>query len=184
MFRLFRSLAAVCLFTLACTLPAQATTYTSTKIDVALTAVVANGMSAVIAVPAVLFGTVTTGTANTAPLAQAISVVSTWNLGVGQTVKMYAFFDSASAAMVGTLNAQTIPSSALTASVNSGASQSFTTASPFTAGSTATTIYSVLITAANAVTVRTDSIMLTMTPAASLMADTYTGTLHFQAQAI
>lgn len=184
MIRFLRTVAAVCLCTLACTLPAQATTYTSTKMDVGLTALVANGMSAVIAVPTVLFGTVTTGTANTAPLAQAISVVSTWNLGVGQTVKMYAFFDSASAALVGTLNSQTIPSSALTASVNAGASQGFTSASPFTAGSTATTVYSVLITTANAVTVRTDSVLLTLTPSASLMADTYTGTLHFQAQAI
>lgn len=179
-----RFLAAMCLLSLSCIAPAQATTYTSTKVDVALQATVANGLTATIAVPTVAFGVVTTGTSNTPPAAQAISVVSTWNLGVGQTVKMYAFFDSASAAMTGTVNGQTIPSSALTASVNAGTSQAFTSASPFTSGSTATTVYSVLITAANAVTTRTDSVMLTLTPSASLMGDTYTGTLHFQAQAI
>jgi hypothetical protein len=144
----------LCLFTVSCLTHAQATTYTSTKVDVALTATVANGLSTTIAVPTVLFGVVATGTANAAPLAQAISVVSTWNLGVGQTVKMYAFFDSASAAMTGTLNGQMIPTSALSASVNGGSAQSFTSASPFTSGSTSATIYSVLISTANAVSTR------------------------------
>lgn len=184
MYKILRICAAASLSLLACVAPAQATTYTSSRVDVALQATVANGLSATIAVPAVAFGVVSTGAANTPPVAQAISIVSVWNLGVGQTVKMYAFFDSASAAMTGTLNGQTIPTSALTASVNAGSSQAFTSASPFTSGSTSTTVYSVLVTSANAVTTRTDSVMLTLTPSASLMADTYTGTLHFQAQAI
>ncbi len=174
----------LCLFTISCLVNAQATTYTSTKVDVALTAIIANGLTTTIAVPTVAFGVITAGTANTAPLAQAISVISAWNLGVGQTVKMYAFFDSASAAMTGTLSGQLVPTSAVSASVNGGAAQSFTSASPFTSGSTSATVYSVLISAANAVTTRTDSITLTITPSSSLMADTYTGTLHFQAQAI
>lgn len=184
MHRIFRVCAAASLSLLACVAPAQATTYTSSRVDVALQATVANNLTATIATPAVAFGIVSAGAANTPPLSQAISIVSTWNLGVGQTVKMYAFFDSASAAMTGTLNGQAIPTSALTASVNAGSSQTFTSASPFTGGSTSTTVYSVLISSANAVTTRTDSVLLTLTPGASLMADTYTGTLHFQAQAI
>ena len=176
--------------TFACLLPlyttcAQATTVTGSRVDVTLQATVLNSLTTTIAVPAVAFGTVTPGTTNAAPLAQAISVVSAWNLGVGSTVRMYAYFDNAGSAMTGTLTGTLIPTSALTAAVNGGATQTFTSASPFTSGATATTVYSVPITAANAVGTRTDSVALTMNlTGISLMADTYTGTLHLQAQAL
>ncbi len=164
---------------------ADAATVTGTRVDVALQATVLNTLSTIIAVPAVAFGTVTPGIANAAPLGQAVSVVSAWNLGVGTTVKLYAYFDTASTALTGTLTGSLIPTSAVTAAVNGGSTQSFTSASPFTTGATAMTVFSVPITAPNAIGTRTDSVALTLNlTGMSLMADTYTGVLHFQAQAL
>jgi len=156
----------------------------SNKVDVTLTATILQSLSLVVALPTVAFGNVNPGTAN--PGALPLSIVSSWNLGAGQTVKLYAYFDSASTGLTGNLTGQLIPTSAMKASFNGGATQSFTAASPFTTGNTAMTLYSVPITASNLVNLRTDSLAMTLdlTSISSLPTDVYTGTMHLQAQAL
>ncbi len=165
---------------------ASAATTNSNRVDVTLQANVVESLAIVVANPAIVFGVVTPGANNAAPVGQALAITSTWILSAGETVKLYAYFDSATTALTGALLGDKIPSSAVTASFNSGATQTFTQTSPFTAGSTATILYSVPITAANATTVaRADSLALALNlSGVSLHADTYTGTMHLQAQAL
>ena len=165
---------------------AEATTTNSNRVDVTLQANVAESLAIAVANPAIAFGVVTPGANNTAPVGQALAITSTWILSAGETVKLYAYFDSATTALTGTLLGDHIPTSAVTASFNGGANQTFTQTSPFTAGSTATTLYSVAITAANAITAaRADSLALALNlTGVSLHADIYTGTMHLQAQAL
>jgi hypothetical protein len=165
--------------------PSQAFASTnSNKVDVTLTAAVLQSLTLVVALPTVAFGNVTPGAGNNGLL--PLSIISAWNLGSGQTVKLYAYFDSASTAMTGTLTGQLIPTSAMKASFNSGTTQTFTSSSPFTTGSTAMTLYSVPVTVSNLVNTRTDSLALTLdlTDLSSLPTDAYTGTMHLQAQAL
>lgn len=171
----------------ACLIPytAQADASTSSnKVDVTLSGTVLQFVTLTCAVPTVLFGTLTPGASNTATL--PLSVVSAWNLGSGQTLTVYAYFDSATTAMTGTATGQLLPTSLMKGSVNGGASQSFSSSSPFTTGNTAMSMFSVPITAANLVSSRTDSLAMTLdlTTRSSLPADVYTGTMHLQAQAL
>jgi len=164
---------------------AQADASTSSnKVDVTLSGTVLQFITLTCAVPTVLFGTMTPGASNTAAL--PLSVISAWNLGSGQTMTVYAYFDSATTAMTGTVTGQLLPTSLMKGSVNGGALQSFSSASPFTTGSTALSMFSVAITSANLVSTRTDSLAMTLdlTSRSSLPADVYTGTMHLQAQAL
>jgi hypothetical protein len=164
---------------------ASADTTTSNKVDVALTAQVLQTLTLVVAVPTVAFGVVTPGQSNTAPLGQAVSVVSAWSLASGVTMKLYAYFDTASSAMTGTLTGTLVPTSAFTGSVNGGAQASFTQTNPFGGAALALQMYSVGITAANLIGARTDTLALTMNlTGISLVSDTYSGTMHVQAQAL
>lgn len=171
----------------ACLIPytAQADAATSSnKVDVTLSGTVLQFVTLTCAVPTVLFGTMTPGASNTATL--PLSVISAWNLGSGQTLTVYAYFDSATTAMTGTVTGQLLATSLMKGSVNGGALQGFTSASPFTTGSTALSIYFVAITAANLVSTHTDSLAMTLdlTTKTSLPADVYIGTMHLQAQAL
>ncbi len=158
----------------------------SNRVDVSLTATVLQTLTITVPNVAVAFGTITPGTTNAAPLGQNLAITSAWNLNPGQTVKLYAYFDNATSALTGVAYGGLIPTSQVSASFNGGAAQSFTSASPFTSGSTAATLYSVPLTVSNAVNTRTDSLALTLnlTSNTSLMADAYAGTLHLQAQAM
>lgn len=184
---LYPSVSASALAILLSTLPSPAQASTnSNRVDIGLTAVVPNTLALVIVSTGVVFGNVTSGLVNLAPVTQNVAITSTWVLNAGQTVKLYAYFDSATAAMTGTLLGDTVPSSAITGSLNSGASQTFTQSSPFSAASTAATLYTVAITSSNAITAaRLDSLALSLNlTGLSLHADTYTGTMHIQAQAL
>lgn len=167
-------------------IPASATATNSNKVDVALNAQILTSLSIVVAVPAVAFGVVTPGAVNQAPLGQAVSVVSTWSLAAGNTVKLYSYFDTASSAMTGTLSGALIPTSAFTGSVNGGASQTFTSTNPFGGAALALPMYTQTLTALTAIGGRTDSLALTMdlTNVTSLASDNYLGTMHIQAQAL
>jgi len=164
---------------------AQAAT-NSNKVDVLLSAQVLTSLTIVVANPAVLFGVVTPGASNAAPLGQAVAVVTAWTLAAGNTVKLYAYFDTASAAMTGTLTGANIPTSTFTGSVNGGAAQPFTSANPFGGPALALPMWSQTLTSLTAVGTRTDSIALTMdlTGQTSLPSDNYLGTMHIQAQAL
>lgn len=164
---------------------AQADASTSSnKVDVTLSGTVLQFVTLTCAVPTVLFGNVTPGATNTATL--PLSLISAWNLGAGQTLTVYAYFDSATTAMTGTVTGQLLPTSLMKGSVNGGAQQGFSSSSPFTTGNTAMSMFSVAITAANLVSTRTDSLAMTLdlTTRSSLPADVYTGTMHLQAQAL
>lgn len=164
--------------------PANAAATNSNKVDVSLSGTVLQFVTLTCALPTVLFGTVTPGSTNTATL--PLSLISAWNLGSGQTLTVYAYFDSATTAMTGTVTGQLLPTSTMKGSVNGGALQGFTSASPFTSGSTAMAMFTVPITVANLVSTRTDSLAMTLdlTSFASIPADVYTGTMHLQAQAL
>lgn len=165
--------------------PAQAAT-NANKVDIALQASVVEALAIVVANPAVAFGVVTPGVRNAAPLSQALAITSTWLLSAGETVKLYAYFDSASSAMTGTLLGDVIPTSAVTAAFNGGSTQSFTQTSPFTASATAINLYAVAITSGNSITTaRLDSLALALNlTGITLHADTYVGVMHIQAQAL
>lgn len=177
---------AFCIGLVSAEAPAHAAALNGNRVDVVLSGTVLETLAVVVALPTIAFGNVTPGTVNTAPLGQAVGIVTTWNLNVGRVVKMYAYFDTAAAAMTGTLTGDTIPVSAFTGSFNGGASASFSSSSPFTAAATSMTLFSNTITLANAVTLRTDSLALTMdlTNNNQLKTDIYAGTMHIQAQAV
>jgi hypothetical protein len=177
--------AGVCLLWAGC-ITASASAQNSNRIDVTLQATVLNSLTLAVVNPVVAFGVVIPGTTNAAPLGQALAITSTWLLSAGQTVKLYAYFDTASSALTGLTQGDNIPTSAVIASFNGGATQTFTQTSPFTSGATATTLYSVPITASNAITAaRLDSLALTLNlTGITLHPDTYTGTMHLQAQAL
>lgn len=166
--------------------PAFASAQNSNRVDITLQATVATSITLAVANPVVAFGVVTPGTTNVAPAAQALAITSTWLLNSGQTVKLYAYFDTASTAMTGAVLGDSIPTSAVVASFNGGAAQTFSQSSPFSSGATATTLYSVPITSSNAVTTaRLDSLALTLNlTGVTLHPDTYAGTMHLQAQAL
>ena len=156
----------------------------SNKVDISLTANVSQSLTLVVATPTVAFGTVVPGAPNVGLL--PLSIVSSWNLGTGLTLKLYAYFDSASTAMTGTATGDLIPTSAMKASLNGGSTLTFTSASPFTSGNTAATLYSVPITNSNVMNTRTDALALTLdlTGISARPTDAYTGTMHLQAQAL
>lgn len=163
----------------------DASTVTSPRVDVTLQATVLNSITITVANPAVAFGVVTPGVTNAAPVAQALSIVSAWNLGAGVSIKLYAYFDSASVALTGTSAGFLIPTSAVTGTVDGGSPQAFTSTSPFTTGATAMQLFTVPITTSNLVSSRTDTLALTLNLSGlNPTADTYTGTMHLQAQAL
>ena len=183
--RVMASILGVCLVLAGC-LTASASAQNSNRVDVTLQATIVSSLTLAVVNPVVAFGVVIPGTTNAAPLGQALAITSTWLLSAGQTVKLYAYFDTASSAMTGLTLGDSIPTSAVVASFNGGATQTFTQISPFTSAATATTLYSVPITSSNALTAaRLDSLALTLNlTGMSLHPDTYTGTMHLQAQAL
>ncbi len=173
------------LFFLPLCLNADASTVTSPRVDVSLQATVLNSLTIVVANPAVIFGVVTPGVVNAAPVGQALSVLSTWNLSPGVTIRLYAFFDGAANALTGSLNGGLIPTSAVTAVIDSGSPQSFNATSPFTTAATAMQLFAQSVTVANEVSSRSDTMAMTLNlTGLNLQADTYLGTMHLQAQAL
>ena len=163
----------------------NAATVTSPRVDVALQALILNSITLTVVAPAVAFGVVTPGVTNAAPLAQAVSIVTAWNLGAGVSLKLYAYFDSSTDALTGTTTGSLIPTSAMTGTVNGGSPQGFTATSPFTAGATAMQLYTQAVTSSNLVSTRTDALALTMNlTGLNPQADSYVGVMHLQAQAL
>ena len=171
---------------LTCPCASQASAVNSNRVDVTLQATVLQSLTLLVANPAIAFGAVTPGTTNAAPLGQAVAITTSWNLTAGATVKLYAYFDSASTAMTGALLGDIVPTSSMVATFNGGSNLSFNQASPFTSGSTALQLYSVPITSGNTLMVaRVDNLGLSLNLAGvSLRPDTYAGVMHLQAQVL
>jgi hypothetical protein len=119
------------------------------------------------------------------PGSTAVNAGVAWILNSGRTaVKLYAYFDSPTAALTNTANSSyVIPSSAVSAAVDGTSVGSFTNSTPF-GGLTGVVISNTPITTnlvgstSSAVTLNINLSTLSTLPAGS-----YAGTLHFQAQA-
>lgn len=110
-----------------------------------------------------------------------VNVVTTWNLTSGRTaVTLYAYFDNASSALVN--GSSSIPSADVSASVGGASVGSFTNAVPFGTG---VTLMTQAITSTNLSGTKTSAVALNINLSSlpTLPAGTYSGTLHFQAQA-
>lgn len=167
---------------LAVSAPAFAAGTNSNQISVGLTANVQSFLTLTSLTPAQDFGTVLGGSKTTALV--PVTVISAWALGSGQTVKLYAYFNSASAAMTGTATGTNIPVSAFTGSVDLGSAQTFSTTNPF-GGSNAIQMYSQTLSLLTAISTRTDTLNLTMDLSGTpVQPDAYTGTMYIQAQAL
>ena len=119
-----------------------------------------------------------------------VSVTTSWtSLKSSRTaVKLYAYFTSATAALVHTnsLNTTDIPSSAIKVRVNgSGGYNPLSSTTPFNVAASGRLLFTQTISSGNRTGNRTDAmdVQLDLTTLPQLPADTYTGTLRIQAQA-
>jgi hypothetical protein len=116
----------------------------------------------------------------------AITVTTTWVLAGQTSVDLYAYFASATAALVPTTGTTNIPSSAFEIKVGAGA---FTPVSGTNVGfgvaGSSLHLQATAITALNKVSSTTASLTfnINLSTLGQLPADTYTGTLNIQAQA-
>lgn len=116
------------------------------------------------------------------PGATPINATTSWSLSAGHTaVILYAYFDSPAALVSGSA---TIANTLFTAKVDGGASLPFTAIVPFGAAY-AVQILNETITALNLVGSKVSVVTLNidLSSAPTQAAGTYTGTLHFRAQA-
>ncbi len=180
-----RTLAALgCLTTLLVsrTVIADAATTTSSAQGVAVSATVTQSISVLVTPALANFGNLSVLglTATGIP----VTVTTTWSLNPSVTLNVYGYFTSATAALTDGAS-HNIPSSAVTASVNSATATAFTATSPFGAASSLS-IYSVPITAANSAGSHIDTVSLNLNLAGltNLPPATYTGTLYVEAQAL
>ena len=169
---------------LAVATPARAQ-LNSAETTVALTAILPESLTVSLLPGAVSF-TLASGSA-TNPGNLPIAVTTTWTLAVTRTdVALYAYFSSASAALVHTVPANTvdIPSSRVEVSVNGGAAAALDQTVAFGAATAGRRIFTQSLTVLTASGTRTDSVALNINLSSySLPADTYTGTLRLRAQA-
>jgi hypothetical protein len=148
--------------------------------DVTLTATLQETLTVSLDQTAVTFA-LTSGSATNAGNVPVVATTS-WILGVGRTdVKLYAYFDSPSAALA--LGAVDIASSQVSASVGGVSVGAFSNTVPFSASGV--TIFDQVVDNTNRTSSNTSSVTLNidLTTTPQLPAGAYAGTLHFQAQA-
>jgi hypothetical protein len=157
----------------------------SSEATATLTAVLPESLSVSLLPGAVTF-TLASGSATNAGNVP-IAVTTTWTLAVTRTdVALYAYFSSASAALVHTVPTSTvdIPSSRVEVSVNGAAANPLDQTVAFGAASAGRRIFTQSLTALTFSGNRTDSLALNINLSSyGLPADTYTGTLRLRAQA-
>jgi len=157
----------------------------SAEASATLTAVLPESLS-VSLIPGVVTFTLASGSATNAGNLP-IAVTTTWTLAITRTdVALYAYFSSASAALVHTIPASTvdIPSSRVEVSVNGGAAAPLDQTVAFGGANAGRRIFTQSLTALTASSTRTDSLALNINLSSyALPADTYTGTLRLRAQA-
>ncbi len=159
----------------------EAQAVTSNVATVTLNATVSTTLTVTATPSTVTFsgsGTSTTPVSGSSP----ISVTTTWNLSTTATLTVYEYFATTTAL---TNSGPTMPSSAVTASVNGGAATPFTgtCAAVSITGSCGPNVASVAITAANLNSTRTDSVALAINMNGA-PAGAYTGTWNVEAIAI
>lgn len=122
------------------------------------------------------------------PSTGGVTATTAWTLASGRSaVNIYAYFASATAALTDTAG-DNIPSSAFSIADNSGGYAALINSVPFAAGASGVTLANVAITNANRSGSHSDAmtfnIDLSGTGLGQLPANTYTGTLNIQAQAL
>jgi len=148
--------------------------------DVALNATLNESLTVTLDQPTIDFSLVAGSSTNAG--STAVNAGVSWILETGRTsVKLYAYFTSATSALNNGSNL--IPSSAVSATLNGTGAGAFTGATPF-GGNTGITVSTTAITT-NLVSSTSTSVALNidLSSLTTLPAGTYTGTLHFQAQA-
>jgi hypothetical protein len=162
----------------------QALDSTAGASDVQLNATIGESLTVTLDVASVNF-TLTPGSA-TNPGSTGINATTTWMLASGRSaVSLYAYFDTPTAALTAGAS-ENIPSSAVSAAVSGtsvGAFSSAIAATGFTG--TGVTIFTAPITSANLSGSQASPVTLNinLTGVSNLGAGTYTGTLHFRAEA-
>ena len=167
-------------------MPSQAAAQlNSNEATVTLSALLPESLS-VSVLPGLVNFTLTSGSA-TNPGSTSVAVTTSWALTLTRdTVKLFGYFSSASAALVHTnlLNTNDIPSSRVEVSVNGGANMAFNQTVAFGAANAGRELFSQALTILNIAGGRTDTIALNINLSSlSLPADVYTGTLRLRAQA-
>jgi hypothetical protein len=118
----------------------------------------------------------------TNPGTTPVNATTTWSLANGRTsVVLYAYFDTAVALVNG---ASGIANTQFTAKINGGASLPFTAIQPF-GGAYAIQVFNQAITTGNLMGTNNSTVTLNIDLSGFplLTSGTYTGTLHFRAQA-
>ena len=165
--------------------PSQASAQlNSNEASVSLSATLLESLTVSVLPGAVNFS-LTSGSA-TNPGNVTVAVTTSWTLALTRdTVTLYGYFSSASAALVHTspVNTVDIPSSRVEVSVNGGANQAFNQTVAFGAASAGRQLASQSLSVLNIVGSRTDTIALNINLSSyQLPADVYTGTLRLRAQ--
>jgi hypothetical protein len=117
-----------------------------------------------------------------------ITATTDWVLKPGRTsLKLFAYFDSSSIALAhqDAANTSDIPSSAVELGVNGGALTPVSSTVVFGAANAGLQLFDLSITGANKTGSRNDTLAfnINLGSLSTLPADTYSGTLHIQAQA-
>lgn len=121
----------------------------------------------------------------------SITITTTWNFLIfSNSLKLYAYFNSATAALVHSASLCTtgcpdIPSSAIELKTNAGAFTAVTGTGPFGSAGASLILVNVPITVFNSFSSRSDvlSFNINLSSLPQLPADSYSGTLFIQAQA-
>jgi hypothetical protein len=129
--------------------------------------------------------TLTSGSATNAG-STTVAVTTSWALALTRdTIKLYGYFSSASAALAHTsvVNTVDIPSSRVEVSVNGGANQAFDQTVAYGAANAGRQLFSQDLTVLNIAGSRTDTLALNINLGSYVLpADVYTGTLRLKAQ--
>jgi hypothetical protein len=152
---------------------------------VALAATLVESLTVAVAPGTVNFS-LTSGSSTNAGSAPLV-VTTTWALTVARTnLKVYAYFNSASAALVHSdpLNSVDIPSSRFEVAVNGGANQALNQTVAFGAANAGRQLVSQNLTVLTIAGSRADTVDLNINLNSYVLpADVYVGTLHIRAQA-
>lgn len=140
----------------------------------------------VVVLPGVVNFALTSGS-STNPGSTPLVVTTTWALGLSRSsVKVYAYFSNASAALAHTLpgNSVDIPSSRVQVSVNGGSMRALDQTVTFGGGSAGLQLFNQSVNIANVASLRADTLTFNIDLSGyTLPVDVYTGTLRLRAQA-
>jgi len=179
-----RTTIALILLGLVCLVPAEAQVLNSAAHSITLTAVLSESLTVTLSASAVNFTLVAGRAAN--PGSVPITATTNWTLNPTRGhVRIYAYFANSAAALTDGAG-DNIPSAHFRISDNAGAFRALTHTVPFGGAGAGLLLSTTAITKANRTGSHTDTMdfNINLLTLPKLPADTYTGTLTIQAQAI